>query len=79
MSSTKRTCTEPFSDKNWDGSCQAMEGHGARFFLTSCKKSSICYVKILGDGNANVYSMLQELTPYPWVDIKKEECVNHIA
>ena len=36
----------------------------------------LCYMRIIGDGDSNVYPTLQQRVPV-WGDIRKLECANH--
>lgn len=75
-SSHAETC-----QKNFDGSSASMEMHAAHILwkrsVTDC---GMRYTSVLCDGDAKTFQYLNEKKVYGKdVDIKKEECVNHVS
>ena len=64
--------------KDFDGSSNAMEVECAkRLWSRSVAVHNIRYTGMLGDGDSKAFLALQDLAPYPGVEIVREECVNH--
>lgn len=66
--------------KNYSGSSNAMEMIAAEIlWKRSIKSCGMRYVKMLSDGDAKSYKHLLPLKVYGDKEIKKEECINHVA
>lgn len=68
-------------EKNFDGSSNAMEMKAAEILWTrSIRLCNMRYTTLLSDGDAKTHHHLQQLQVYgEGIDIRKEECVNHVA
>ena len=63
---------------DFDGLSNAMEVECAKcLWPRSVEDHNLCYTSLLGDGDSKAVQALQDLSPYPGVDIFHEECVNH--
>ncbi|KAJ4446482.1 hypothetical protein ANN_13178 [Periplaneta americana] len=68
-------------EKNFDGSSNAMEMKAAEILWTrSIRLCNMRYTTLLSDRDAKTHHHLQQLQVYgEGIDIRKEECVNHVA
>lgn len=67
-------------EKNFDGSSPAMEMEGWKIlFGRSIEKCKMKYVCVVSDGDSKGFQAVKEMKPYGDVDIRKEECTNHVA
>ncbi|KAK4327340.1 hypothetical protein Pmani_002172 [Petrolisthes manimaculis] len=68
-------------NKNFDGSNPAMEMEGWKIlFGRSVENCKMKYVRVVSDGDSKGYKAVKAMKPYgDGVEIKKEECTNHVA
>ncbi len=66
--------------KNYEGSANSMEMECAkRIWERSEETHKLRYTTILSDGDSKTYDSLVQNKVYGETEIKKEECVNHVA
>ena len=67
--------------KNFDGTAKSMEVECAlRIWKRSIGKHKLRYTTMLCDGDSSAYDAIIADKPYePTVEIKKEDCVNHVS
>lgn len=69
-------------DINHAGSSNAMEVAAAKVIWERSKSGKLRYVTMLSDGDSKAYDAVRDMKPYGDDDdlqIKKEECLNHVA
>jgi hypothetical protein len=71
----------PKCQKNYSGSSGNMEVHGAvKIWQRSIEKNKFRYSTFIGDGDSAACVKLNEIEVYgPDVQIRKEECINHVS
>lgn len=71
---------KPKCSKNFSGSSGAMEVEAAKVMWgRSDILHQLRYTTLVSDGDAKTFSALTEIRPYGTLDIKKQECINHVA
>ena len=67
-------------DINHEGSSGAMEAEAALVLWKRSEKYGLRYTTMLSDGDSSTYKKLCDEKPYGGdIEIKKEECINHIG
>ena len=66
-------------DKNYDGSSDTMEVEAAKRIWQRSAETGLRYTTMLSDGDSKAFDAIVSMRPYGDVDIKKEECINHVA
>lgn len=55
-----------------------MEHHGAIQLWGRSLQKKLCYTTMVRDGDADIIKALKALKPYGEIEVKKEECKNHL-
>ena len=67
-------------NRNYDGSSGGMEAAAAEvLWARSVERHRFRYTTMLSDGDAKTFKHLCDLHVYGDVELKKEECINHVA
>lgn len=65
--------------KNWSGTSSAMEADIiVEGFCNSIRMYGVKYVRMIGDGDSNVYKKILDARPYNNITVEKIECKNHL-
>ncbi|KAK8371952.1 hypothetical protein O3P69_016295 [Scylla paramamosain] len=72
---------EQHCQKNYEGSSPAMEVEGwKRLWMRSIEKCKFRYTTVISDGDSKAYTAIVNEKIYGEdIEVKKEECINHVA
>ena len=70
---------EPECNRNYKGASGGMEMKAAELLWTRSMNRNFRYTTMLGDGDARTFNSLTNLRVYGDVELKKAECINHVA
>ncbi|KAK8372125.1 hypothetical protein O3P69_011014 [Scylla paramamosain] len=69
--------------KNFDGNSGAMEAEAAKTLWSRSLSHKLRYITFVGDGDSSAFTAVTQLNngkgPYENVEVKKEECINHVC
>ena len=71
---------EKWLERHKPNSSQAMEPEAAvRIWGRSLEKNRLVYSVFVGDGDSKAFQRVTTIDPYPLVQVRKEECLTHVA